>query len=209
MLPERRQERHMNSSKWQSVRDATRQGASHGDDLDCELIWATAAGDEAAFEALHSRYSRRVESFTLRITRRRDLAEEVAHETLTAVWRSAARFRSASRVSTWIFGIAHILSMKALRKSHRAVLDKTKIEFEESHDPWLHSEVREWLDAALALLPEEQRAPLERCYRWGQSCQEIADGLDCSINTVKTRMFYGRRKLRQLLPELAGRERMA
>jgi RNA polymerase sigma-70 factor (ECF subfamily) len=209
MLPERRQERHMNSSKWQSVRDATRQGASHGDDLDCELIWATAAGDEAAFEALHSRYSHRVESFTLRITRRHDLAEEVAHETLTAVWRSAARFRSASRVSTWIFGIARILSLKALRKSHRAVLNMTNNEFEESHDPWLHSEVREWLDAALALLPEEQRAPLERCYRWGQSCQEIADGLDCSINTVKTRMFYGRRKLRQLLPELAGRERMA
>jgi RNA polymerase sigma-70 factor (ECF subfamily) len=209
MLPERRQERHMNSSKWQSVRDATRQGASHGDDLDCELIWATAAGDEAAFEALHSRYSHRVESFTLRITRRHDLAEEVAHETLTAVWRSAARFRSASRVSTWIFGIAHILSLKALRKSHRAVLNMTNNEFEESHDPWSHSEVREWLDAALALLPEEQRNALERCYRWGQSCQEIADGLDCSINTVKTRMFYGRRKLRQLLPELAGRGRVA
>jgi RNA polymerase sigma-70 factor, ECF subfamily len=199
----------MNSSKWQSVLNATRQCAAHGDDLDCELIWATAAGDESAFEALHSRYSRRVESFTLRITRRRDLAEEVAHETLTAVWQSAARFRRASRVSTWIFGIAHILSLKALRKSNRAILDMTTVEFEESHDPWLHSEVREWLDAALALLPEEQRTPLERCYRWGQTCQEIADGLACPINTVKTRMFHGRRKLRRLLPELAERRRMA
>jgi RNA polymerase sigma factor (sigma-70 family) len=98
--------------------------------------------------------------------------------------------------------------LKALRKSHRAVLNISKIEFEESHDPWLRSELREWLDAALALLPEEQRTPLERCYRWGQTCQEIADGLDCPINTVKTRMFHGRRKLRQLLPGLAGGRRM-
>jgi RNA polymerase sigma-70 factor (ECF subfamily) len=45
---------------------------------------------------------------------------------------------------------------------------------------------------------------LEMCYRVGHSCQQIADSLGCSINTVKTRMFYGRRKLRQLLPKLAG-----
>ena len=120
------------------------------------------------------------------------------------VWQSAARFRNASRVSTWIFGIAHILSMKALRKSSRAVLNMTDPQFEESHDPWLHSEACEWLDAALARLPEQQRTALERCYRWGQSCQQIADSLDCPVNTVKTRMFHGRRKLRQLLPELAG-----
>ncbi len=80
----------------------------------------------------------------------------------------------------------------------------TDIEVQESHDPWLHSEVCEWLDAALALLPEQQRTALERCYRWGQTCQQIADSLDCPVNTVKTRMFHGRRKLRQLLPELAG-----
>jgi RNA polymerase sigma-70 factor, ECF subfamily len=194
----------MNASNWRSRLDAAQQCAASGNDLDCALICAIAAGDGSALEALHSRYSYRIESFTLRITRRRDLAEELAQETLTAVWQSAARFRSASRVSTWIFGIAHILSMKALRRSSRAVLNLTDIQVEESHDPWSHSEVCEWLDAALVLLPEEQRTALERCYLWGQTCQQIADSLDCPLNTVKTRMFYGRRKLRQLLPELAG-----
>jgi RNA polymerase sigma-70 factor (ECF subfamily) len=194
----------MNASKWQSDLSATRQCAASGDDLDCALICAIAVGDESAFNAFHSRYSRRIESFTLRITRRRDLAEELAQETLTVVWQSAARFRNASRVSSWVFGIAHFLSVKALRKSSRAVLDMTDVEVQESHDPWLHSEVREWLDAALALLPEQQRTALERCYRWGQTCQQIADSLGCPINTVKTRMFHGRRKLRHLLPELAG-----
>jgi RNA polymerase sigma-70 factor (ECF subfamily) len=75
---------------------------------------------------------------------------------------------------------------------------------EEFHDPWSNTEVCEWLDAALALLPEEQRTALELCYRLGHSCQQVADSLGCSINTVKTRMFHGRRKLRQLLPRLAG-----
>jgi RNA polymerase sigma-70 factor (ECF subfamily) len=134
----------------------------------------------------------------------RELAEELAQEALTVVWQSAGRFRSASRVSTWIFGIAHFLSIKALRKSSRAVLDSTDVGVQESYDPWVHSETCEWLDAALALLPEQQRTALERCYRGGQTCQQIADSLDCPINTVKTRMFHGRRKLRQLLPELAG-----
>lgn len=184
--------------------DAAPPCAASGDELDSALIRAIASGDESAFETLHSLYARRIESFTLRITRRRDLAEELAQETLTVVWRSAARFRNASRVSSWIFGIAHILSMKALRKSSRVVLNMTHAELEESHDPWLHAEACEWLDAALALLPEQQRTALERCYRWGQSCQQIADSLDCPVNTVKTRMFHGRRKLRQLLPELAG-----
>jgi RNA polymerase sigma-70 factor (ECF subfamily) len=194
----------MNASNGRSGLDAAQRWAASGNDLDCALIGAIAAGDESALETLHSRYCYRIESFTLRITRRRDLAEELAQETLTAVWQSAARFRSASRVSTWIFGIAHILSMKALRKSNRAVLNMMAIQVEESHDPWSHSEICEWLDAALALLPEEQRTALERCYLWGQTCQQIADSLDCPLNTVKTRMYHARRKLRQLLPELAG-----
>jgi RNA polymerase sigma-70 factor, ECF subfamily len=197
----------MNSIKCRSERVSTLPNGEAGNDRDCALIYAIAAGDQAALEEIHSRYSGRILAFALKRTGRRDLAEELACETLTAVWLSAVRFRNASKVSTWIFGIAHILSMKALRKVGRAVSSSIDAHIETFYDPQSNTEVREWLDAALALLPEDQRTALELSYRFGHTCQQIADTLGCPRNTVKTRMFHGRRKLRELLPKLAvGRD---
>ena len=175
-----------------------------GDERDRALMSAIACGDRAAFEEIHSRYSGRIRAFALKRTRRRDLAEDLTYETLTAVWLSAARFRHASKVSTWIFGIARLLSFRALRRLDSADATATAAHVEEFHNPWSNEELCEWLDAALALLPEEQRMPLELCYRQGHSCQQSADSVGCPVSTVKTRMFHGRRKLRQLLPELAA-----
>jgi RNA polymerase sigma-70 factor (ECF subfamily) len=197
----------MNSSKCRSERVSTQPCGEAGNDHDRALIGAIAAGNQAALEEIHSRYSGRIVAFALKLTRRRDLAEELACETLTAVWLSAVRFRNASKVSTWIFGITHILSMKALRKVGTAVSSATDSPLEAFYDPQSNTEVREWLDAALALLPEEQRTALELSYRFGHTCQQIADTLGCPRSTVKTRMFHGRRKLRELLPKLAvGRD---
>jgi RNA polymerase sigma-70 factor (ECF subfamily) len=177
---------------------------SIGNERDRALICAIACGDRAAFEEIHSRYAGRIRAFALRRTRRHDLAEELTCETLTTIWLSAARFRHDSKVSTWIFGIARILSLKALRRLGSAATTATDSRVEEFHDPWPNDELCEWLDAALALLPEQQRTALELCYRQGHSCQQIADSVGCPVNTVKTRMFHGRRKLRQLLPMLAA-----
>jgi RNA polymerase sigma-70 factor (ECF subfamily) len=175
-----------------------------GNERDHALMCAIASGDRTAFEEIHSRYSGRIRAFALKRTQRRDLAEELTCETLTTIWLSAARFRHASKVSTWIFGIARILSLKALQKLHRAATTATDSHVEEFHNPWSNDELCEWLDAALALLPEEQRMALELCYRQGHTCQQIADSVGCPLSTVKTRMFHGRRKLRQLLPKLAA-----
>ena len=75
---------------------------------------------------------------------------------------------------------------------------------DKTYEPWSETEVREWVSAALALLPKEQQTVLELSYGLGHSCKEIADGTNCPLNTVKTRMYYGRRKLKLLLPTLAG-----
>jgi DNA-directed RNA polymerase specialized sigma24 family protein len=80
----------------------------------------------------------------------------------------------------------------------------TDSQLEALHDPWSNAEVCEWLNAALALLPDEQRVALDLRYRLGHSCRQIAESLGCPVNTVKTRMFHGRRKLRLLLPMLAA-----
>jgi RNA polymerase sigma-70 factor (ECF subfamily) len=195
--------KYMNSSKCRSQRVPTRPSDEAANERDRALIGAIAAGNQAALEEIYSRYSGRILAFALKLTRRRDLAEELACETLTAVWLSAARFRNASKVSTWIFGIAHILSLKALRNVGTVVSSAIDSHIETFYDPQSNTEVREWVDAALALLPEDQRTALELSYRFGHTCQQIADALGCPRNTVKTRMFHGRRKLRQLLPKLA------
>jgi RNA polymerase sigma-70 factor (ECF subfamily) len=76
----------------------------------------------------------------------------------------------------------------------------------DSHEPWSGAEQREWLNAALERLPSEQRLVLELAYHLGHSCEEIAEIMNCPVNTVKTRMFHARRKLKVLLPALAGIE---
>lgn len=176
-----------------------------GNDRDRALIAAIAVGDEAAFREMHSRYYPRVTRFARRITRRSDLIEEITNDTLWAMWRCAPRFKGTSTVSTWIMGIACHVSRKTLRNNRRwAGEEPMRDLIEEAHEPWSETEICEWVGAALVLLPEEQRTALELFYHFGHSCEEIADRVNCPPNTVKTRMYYGRRKLKRLLPSLAG-----
>jgi RNA polymerase sigma-70 factor (ECF subfamily) len=77
-------------------------------------------------------------------------------------------------------------------------------EREETDDPVAEIEQRDLLDHALAVLPPEQRLVLELTYFLGHSCEEVAAITACPVNTVKTRMFHARRKLRELLPQLSG-----
>jgi RNA polymerase sigma-70 factor, ECF subfamily len=181
--------------------------ADAGNDRDRTLIAAIAAGDEASFREIHSRYYARVARFARRITRCSGLIEEITNDTLWAIWRGAPSFKGISRVSTWIMGIAYHVSTKTLRTKNRWAREEPMGELsEETHEPWSQTEVCEWVGAALMQLPEEQRTVLELFYQFGHSCEEIADRVNCPPNTVKTRMHYGRRKLRRLLRSLAGLE---
>jgi RNA polymerase sigma-70 factor, ECF subfamily len=177
--------------------------------LDCSdrtLIAAIAAGEEAALRQIQVRYRRRIACFARRITGRSDLAEEVASEVLYIIWRGAVRFKGKSRVSTWILGIAYRVSIKMLRRLGRERRHaKIVSDFTEwSHEPCSAAEDREWVRTALEELPEEQRTALELFYHFGHSCKEIAVRMKCPVNTVKTRMFHGRRGMHRLLLDLAG-----
>jgi RNA polymerase sigma-70 factor, ECF subfamily len=179
-----------------------------GNDLDRTLIAAIAAGDEAAFNEIHARYYRRVARFTRRITRCSELTAEITNDTLWAIWRCAPRFKGTSRVSTWILGIAYHIGRRTLQRSSRREAHEEPMRdfIEAAHEPWSAGNDREWVGAALVQLAEEQRTVLELFYRFGHSCEEIAEMVDCPANTVKTRMYHGRRKMRRLLPRLAGFE---
>ena len=177
-----------------------------GNDLDHALMAAIAAGDEAAFNEIHARYYPRVARFTRRITRSSELIAEITNDTLWAIWRSAPKFKGSSRVSTWIMGIAYHVGSKTLRRRsrHEAHEEPMSDFIEAAHEPWSEGDDREWVRAALIQLAEEQRTVLELFYRFGHSCEEIAKMVDCPTNTVKSRMFHGRRNMQRLLPRLAG-----
>ena len=180
---------------------ATHSGGSAAREL--ELIERVAQRDRRAFEELYNLYHRRLARFLTRLTRRYELAEEIINDTFWVVWQRAGDFRGASQVSTWILGIAYRRALKTLQRQRPVLSSEDGVE-EPVDEPWQRAELSEWLSAALERLPLEQRMVLELAYHVGHSCEEIAQIMNCPVNTVKTRMFHGRRKLKLLLATLAG-----
>jgi RNA polymerase sigma-70 factor (ECF subfamily) len=180
--------------------------AAAGNDSDRRLIAAIAQHDQVAFRQLHRRYERRIACFVSRSFPRCASVEEIVSDTLWIVWQNAGQFKGASKVSTWIMGIAHHLGLKSLRKSVHKSTDIETLQFagEASHNPWSEGDIRDWVAVGLTHLPNEQRKVLELAYHLGHSCAEIAVTMNCPVGTVKTRMHHGRRKLKYMLPHLAG-----
>ncbi|MEO0994667.1 MAG: RNA polymerase sigma factor [Pseudomonadota bacterium] len=179
-------------------------------DPDIALLEATARGETAAFERLHRRYYRKVFGFSLRITGRMETAEEVVSDTMMVVWRKADTFMGQSRPSTWIFGIAYRIAMKARGKGARETLHD-EIDEEHAADRTGPQEIetlfeRKRILAALGRLPAEQRAAMELTYYHGYTMAEIAEVQECPVGTVKTRMFHARAKLRAMLETDPGQK---
>ena len=186
--------------------DHTLRGASSANEHERALLRRVAARDRAAFQELYLMYHRRLARFLLRLTSRHDVAEEVINDSLWVVWQRAADFRGDSTVSTWIMGIAYRRALKTLRSR---TAKEWFIDLVDKLPTWSDDEPdretdREWLASALSQLPTEQRATLELSYVFGHSCEEIAGIMQCPVNTVKTRMFQARRKLKAILPRLAN-----
>jgi RNA polymerase sigma-70 factor (ECF subfamily) len=179
-----------------------------------ELAWiqAIALGDRRAFEQLYLTYHAPLTRFLMHTAGRRDLIDDVINETLWAVWRGAANFRGDSKPRTWIVSIAYRTLMKHLRDRSRDAPLGTRTQLEsEPHECETdadsspdRAEQREWLFHGLSLLPDDQRVTIELAYLLGQSCEEIAEIMDCAVGTVKARMFRARVRLRNTLPRLAG-----
>jgi len=179
-------------------------GGSSSNARELELLRQVATGDRTAFKELYLIYHRRLARFLMRMTSRHDLIEEVINDTLWTVWLKAGDFRGDSLVSTWIVGITYRRALKALRRHGTARPMLASEEVAVAPDVQAENENRQWLGQALAELPLEQRMVMEFSYLMGHSCEEIAQIMQCPVNTVKTRMFHAREKLRRSLPRLAG-----
>ena len=176
------------------------------DDSDRKLLDRVAAGDREAFRELYIAYHRRLARFLTRLTRRYDVAEEIINDALWVVWRRAGDFRGESRVSTWIMGIAYRRALKTLSSRGQQQFAAMPLESQPlvAPDELGASETSEWILLGMEQLPTEQRMALEFAYGYGYSCEEIALMMECPVNTVKTRLFHARAKLRTILPGLAG-----
>lgn len=179
------------------------------DERDRALLRAVAARDERALEQLYRLYRRPLLHFLARLQPARDSAEEAINDAFWVIWRQADGFRGASRVSTWITGITWRCALSAYRRNSAAPRGATQVQLssaaeELAPEPSVLQERSEWLDRGLSSLPFEQRATLELAYYLGHSCAEIAEIMQCPVNTVKARMFQARIKLRNLLPGLGG-----
>jgi RNA polymerase sigma-70 factor (ECF subfamily) len=187
--------------------------SSAADDL--VLLGRVSEGDRDAFRRLYAQYHRRLHRFLMRLTRERQLTEEVINDTMMVVWQHAADFRGASRVSTWILGIAYRRALKTLERTRNTNAQDIIVAAASVPDGALldalsyGTETHDWIDSALAKLSSEHRIVIELAYFLGLSCEEIAEIVGCPLGTVKTRMFYGRERLRQVLVMLAAPRNLA
>jgi RNA polymerase sigma factor (sigma-70 family) len=174
------------------------------------LMGRVATEDTAAFEVLYRAYYPRLSRFLRGMLRQAALVDEVLDDTMLVAWRKAHTWDARSRLSTWLFAIAYRQALKALRRLDLVVdcAAEPAIARESEPDGELEQQqLHDRLGIALACLSIEHRAVMELTYYHGCSCREIAEILGCPTATVKTRMFYARRRLRTLL--LAEREQAA
>jgi len=137
------------------------------------------------------------------MTSRRSVVEEVLNDTMMVVWRRAHTYNGQSKVSTWIFAIAYRTALKALRQLddpiEEAAFDEQATDAPGPEQRHSDGQTRAALEQALAALSTEQRSVLVLTYFHDLPYAEIAQIVDCPPDTVKTRMFHGRRRLRALL----------
>jgi RNA polymerase sigma factor (sigma-70 family) len=168
---------------------------------DVELLAAIGRGNQAAMASLYRQYHPRLFRFLSLNVYDRDAIEEVINDTMHVVWQSSQQFRGESKVSTWIFGIAYRKSIAAnqITRKHRAAelteADVASMQWQEQ------TQQSQTMQQALAQLSSVHRMVVELTYYGGFSYQDIAGIMACPENTVKTRMFYARRHLQQLMQD--------
>jgi RNA polymerase sigma factor (sigma-70 family) len=180
-----------------------RPAAARTEHDEAELIGRVATGDRRAFETLYRAYHPRLARFLQRMTRSTPLIEEIVNDTLLVVWRKAATFNGSSKVSTWIFAIAYrraCKNLQALDEPVDAGIDERE-GLEADRPDWQLAQLQLTgaVHAALAQLPLAQRTAFQLTFYHDMSYTEIAEIMECPVNTIKTRLFHARKRLAVLL----------
>jgi RNA polymerase sigma factor (sigma-70 family) len=173
---------------------------------DEDLLEAIAVGDENALGALYDRFGRAAYGVALRILRDRALAEDAVQEAFLAVWRSADGYRQErAKPATWILTLVHRRAVDLVRREDRRRAEPLGQEPDGIADSVPEEadlrERRAAVQTALRQLPPDQRQALELAYYGGYTQSELAERLGVPLGTVKSRMFAGLTRLRELVSE--------
>jgi RNA polymerase sigma-70 factor (ECF subfamily) len=170
------------------------------------LVALAARSEQSALAELYDRFGRPAYGLALRILRDESLAEDAVQDAFLAVWRTAPRFLpERGKASTWILTLVHRRAVDLVRREERRRTDALDPETEPGdrsppvdEEAWLRLQ-RERVQNALRQLPDQQREAIELAYYGGFTQSELADRLGQPLGTIKSRMFLGLGRLRELL----------
>ena len=171
---------------------------------DDTLIGRIARGDQLAMRTLYARHRVALYRWLLRIVGDETLAEDLLSDVFLDVWRQAGSFKGRAAVSTWLLAIARFKALSARRRRIDAELDEriasTAADPADDPEAALQKKRRsELLQESLASLSSEHGEVIDLVYYHGKSVREVADIVGVAEATVKTRMFYARKKLADLV----------
>ena len=184
---------------------------------DEELVARSMGGDHDSFNQLVLRWERPIYALAYRTIGREEDARDVCQETFLRAFRALPRFRREAKFSSWIYRIALNLCRDWARKERRAPVvqapeDMDLIEMAAAAEPSesiedlvARKDLTRVVEAAMALLPEEQRTAIVLKEYHGLTFQEIAELQGCPLSTVKTRLYQGLTVLRRELARNPGR----
>ncbi|MDZ5461498.1 RNA polymerase sigma factor [Azohydromonas lata] len=178
------------------------------------LLARISQGDEAAFRELYRAFSRRLYAYVIRKLGNEAQAEEIVADTLYEVWKAPDRFRGDSLFSTWLIGIARNKVLMAFRSRkpdaiHEDLQDIAEVVASEDAGAFellAQRQRREGVQHCMERLTDEHREAIHLVFYEGMALAEVAQVQDCPENTVKTRLFHARQKLRNCLKLLLERE---
>ena len=177
------------------------------------LLEKIAAGDRTAMHTLYARHNVRVYRFVLRMLRDNAATEDLVSQVFLDVWRSASQFEGRSQVSTWLLSIARFKALTALRQRKYEDIDQDDVMqiADQADTPEAsldRSRTSAILRACVAKLSPAHREIVSLVYYHEKSVEEVAQLIGIPAATVKTRMFYARKQLAELL-KCAGIDSLA
>lgn len=193
----------MNGMRQSSMNNSNVENLAFAKHSEAALIKRLCEKDMKAFEELYEEYRKKLSHFISGLVNKPQVVEEVFNDTMMVVWQKINDFAGASKLSTWIYAIAYRKAIRARTKIDEPVGNENAamqdISDNETEDNLEQGQLNRILSKALEKLSYEHRMVVNMTYFEGLHYRDIAEIMECPVDTVKTRMFHAKRHLKKAL----------